>query len=220
MTLSELSGMEIVYWVSAIFGGTLFILRTVILLVAGGLDLHGGDIDGHGDIHLDASQDLDLGHDLDVSHDLDLHHDTVMDVEHSDADISFKLLSFQGLTAFFMMFGLVGLAFTQSEVHVLLGIAGALAAGFFSVWVIGLIFAGMGRLQSDGTMQIKNAVGQNGSVYLTIPAKGSGQVKVTVQGSLKILNAVSKDGKKIATGENIRVVDISGSDTLIVEKYN
>ena len=83
-----------------------------------------------------------------------------------------------------------------------------------------MIFKAMGRLQSDGTMQIHNAIGQNGSVYLTIPAKGSGQVRVAVQGSLKILNAVSKDGKKIATGENIQVVDISGSDTLIVEKYN
>ena len=32
------------------------------------------------------------------------------DVDHADADTSFKLLSFQGMTAFFMMFGLVGLA--------------------------------------------------------------------------------------------------------------
>ena len=107
MTLSELSGMEIAYWVSAIFGGTLFILRTALLLFGGGLDFGAGD----GDVHLEVDHSFDLDHDL--------HHDVHTDVEvdHADADLSFKLLSFQGLTAFFMMFGLVGLAFTQSEVQ-------------------------------------------------------------------------------------------------------
>jgi membrane protein implicated in regulation of membrane protease activity len=210
MTVSELTGLEIVYWFSAIFGGTIFLLRTALLLFGGGLDFGDGDAD----VHLETDHSFDLDHHL--------HHDvhTDVEVEHADADLSFKLLSLQGLTAFFMMFGLVGIGLNQIGLHTLLGFAGALAAGFFIVWVMGVIFAALGRLQSDGTMQIKNAIGQNGSVYLTIPPKGSGQVRVAVDGSLKILNAVSKDGKKIATGENIRVVDITGGDTLIVEKFN
>ena len=39
------------------------------------------------------------------------------------------------------------------------------------------------------------------------------------QGSLKIFDAVSKNGKKIATGEKIKVVDVVDTDTLVVEKF-
>jgi hypothetical protein len=128
------------------------------------------------------------------------------------------LLSIQGLTAFFMMFGLVGLTLLRTESPTFLSVSGGVVAGLFTVWVLSIVFSKMKLLQSDGTVDIRNAIGVHGSVYLNIPVNGSGQVQVPVQGALKIFDAIAKDGQKIFTGEKIVVVDIADKSTLVVEK--
>ncbi|MBN1266989.1 MAG: NfeD family protein [Anaerolineales bacterium] len=227
--MGNLSWIEIIYWAAAIFGGTLFILRTILFLVGGGLDGHDYDTGladalhteimadaMHTDVMADVPQTADMG-DLHV----DVDHDglTSSDVHHAaETDISFQLLSLQGLTAFFMMFGLVGLALYKANLFVPFTVFGAILGGLFTVWVIGILFSKMTRLQADGTIDITNAVGQSGSVYLNIPAKGTGQVQVTIQGSLKIVDAVASEGRKLSTGEKVRVTGVSDTKTLIVEK--
>lgn len=199
--MSDLTWIEIIYWGSTIIGGTLFVLRTILLLVGGGI--------GHDDFdtHFDGGIDVD--------------HDISLDADHTDSfadsDFSFKLLSMQGLTAFFMMFGLVGLALLKAKIAVAITMFGGGVAGSFAVWVISLIFVQMKRLQSDGTLNIQNAIGQSGSVYLIIPTKGTGQVQVTVQGALRIFDAISTDGDIIETGKKIRVSGTIDNNTLVVE---
>lgn len=188
-----LSVIEVIYWASTIIGGTLFILRLGMMLFGGGL----------GDDGLDTV--VDAG-DVDVAGD------------HADADVSFKLLSVQGLTSFFMMFGLVGLALLRAGLHVLITILGGAVAGLVTVAVTGLIFSQMKRLQTEGTIRIQNTVGSEGTVYLTIPRNGTGQVQIIAQGSLKIFDAVSSNRNQIATGEKVRVKGVAGGNTLIVEK--
>ena len=190
--MNELTWIEIIYWASTIIGGTLFILRLIMLFVGGG--------DGDS---LDAA--LDSG-DADLSG------------HHGDADVSFQLLSLQGLTSFFMMFGLVGLAILKTSLPVFLSVVGGILAGLGTVAIVSLIFTPMQRLRTHGTLNIQNTVGNDGDVYLTIPKNGSGQVQIIVQGSLKIFDAVSSNKNPIATGEKIHVVGVTGGNTLIVEK--
>ena len=76
----------------------------------------------------------------------------------------------------------------------------------------------MKRLQSDGTIRISNAIGEAGTVYLTIPPKGSGQVQVVVQGTLKIFDAISSKKTGLATGDKVKIIDVADGNTLIVEK--
>jgi hypothetical protein len=138
--------------------------------------------------------------------------------DHVDADISFKLLSVQGLTSFFMMFGLVGLALLKAGLPVFVTVLGGMLAGLVTVAITGLIFTQMKRLQTEGTINIQNTVGTEGSVYLTIPKNGTGQVQIIAQGSLKIFDAISNNKSVIATGEKIHVVGVAGGNTLVVEK--
>lgn len=194
--MDNMSWIEIVYWGSTIIGGTLFLLRTIMLLVGGGI--------GH--------DDFDPGLEPHMETDLD-HSGTAV-----DSDFSFKMLSMQGITAFFMMFGLVGLAILRTNAAIILSVAGGTAAGLLAVWIISFLFAQMKRLQSEGTLDLQNAVGASGSVYLVIPKEGSGQVQVPVQGSLRIFDAVSADKKMIRTGEKIQVVGVVDQKTLVVEK--
>ena len=188
-----LSLIEVIYWASTIIGGTLFILRLGMMLIGGGLS----------DDALDSAID---GGDVNAAGD------------HADADASFKLLSVQGLTSFFLMFGLVGLALLRANLHELITIAGGILAGLAMVAITGVVFSQMKRLQTDGTVKIENTIGSDGTVYLTIPRNGTGQVQVIVQGSLKIFDAVSANKNQIATGEKVRVTGVASGNTLIVEK--
>ena len=191
--MSGLSWIEIIYWASTIIGGTLFILRLIAMFIGGGISDDG----------MDAAFDAG-GHDLAG--------------DHIEADTSFKLMSIQGLTSFFMMFGLVGLALLKAGLPVLVTVIGGMAAGLITVAITGLIFTQMKRLQTEGTINIENTIGKEGNVYLGIPKNGTGQVQIIVQGSLKIFDAVSKNKNTIATGEKVQVVGVASGNTLIVEK--
>ena len=184
-----LTWIEIIYWLSTIVGGTLFLLRLGMMLIGGGV----------GDEAVDTALDDAEG----GGH---------------DADVSFKLMSVQGMTSFFMMFGLVGLAMLKANLPVLLTVIGGIAAGLVTVAITGLVFTQMKRLQTEGTINIQNTIGTEGSVYLNIPKDGTGQVQLIAQGSLKIFDAMSKSKTALVTGEKIRVVGVNSGNTLIVEK--
>ena len=139
-----------------------------------------------------------------------------MDVH--DTYLSFKILSFQGLTAFFMMFGLVGLAMMrETRQGPAAAVVAASLAGFGTVWLIGAIFRKAGALQASGNINLRNAIGQQGEVYLTIPSAGTGKARVTVQERLRIYDAVSTGNDVIRTGQRVRVVDVTPQDVLVVE---
>jgi hypothetical protein len=134
-----------------------------------------------------------------------------------DSDTSFKLLSFQGLTGFLMMFGLVGMALATGGSGVGLSVGGAVVAGCVTILVIAKIFEGMRRLQSSGTIDMRNAIGAEGKIYLRIPPGGTGKVEVAIQGRLMILDAVSGETAEIATGTPV-VVERLVSDTVLSVK--
>lgn len=147
----------------------------------------------------------------------DLDTPDVADMGHAGNE-SFNLLSIQGMSSFFLMFGLVGLAILRNNGAVWLAYLGAIGSGVLTVWLISLIFKGMKKMQSDGTLKIQNAIGKEGVVYLTIPAEGSGQVQLAVQGALRIFEARSTQKTRIPTGERIRVIEIIGGNILLVEQ--
>jgi hypothetical protein len=140
--------------------------------------------------------------------------------DHADADgdAGFRVLSLQGLGAFALMFGLVGLALTrQSGVGTGIALPIAALAGFGTVWVIGRLFAAMGKLQSSGTLNMYSAIGEEGSVYLTLQRGGMGKVQVAVQGRLGVFDAREQDGHELATGKRVRVVGVASGDVLVVQ---
>lgn len=149
--------------------------------------------------------------------DLDAGFEGDIDLSPGDTDASFNLLSLQSLSAFFLMFGLTGLALVSADYGTIWTILGGVIAGIFTIWVVSIIFSSMKRLQADGTIVINNAIGKEGTVYLSIPAKGRGKVSVSVQGSLKIFDAISVNNIEIKTGEMVKVVDVTGDQTLVVE---
>ncbi len=139
--------------------------------------------------------DIDSGIDIDVAHFFSLH----------------------GLSSFFVMFGLVGLAlYRQSRVGAAVSVAGAVVAGLVTVWVIIRIFQWAASLQSSGNISIEDAVGSTGTVYLSIPPEGIGRVTINLSNHLREFDAMEKDGLELATGNPVRVVKVN-ANVLIVE---
>lgn len=214
--LAQFGGLEKVFLGCAVLGVVLLVVRLILQFIGGDSGVH-HDLGGPVDIHTDFGS----GPVHDVSGNI---HDAGGNVHDpgahsSEAYLSFKILSFQGLTAFFMMFGLVGLAMMrQTEQGAIPSLLAAVVAGLGTVWVIGLIFREAGTLQSSGNIDLRNAVGLVGETYLTIPPGDIGKVRVTIQERLRIYDAVAIDKAEIKTGQRIRVVDVTPQDMLIVER--
>ena len=178
-----------IYLISAIAGCGLVLLQ-VILQVFG---LFGDmDVDHDGDVHMDAD-----GH----------------------GDAFFGVLSFKALCAFAGIFGLVGLIMldTAAAIHVRLFVAfgGGSAAMVMVAWMMRMLH----RLQSSGTIDVQNAMGRTGTVYLRIPASNDGRGKVTVevQGRSMQFEAYT-EGEQIDTGARVTVVAVESNDTLKVTR--
>jgi membrane protein implicated in regulation of membrane protease activity len=136
---------------------------------------------------------------------------------HSDLDAGTRLITLQGVAAFMMMFGLVGLALTrEAALAPIVAVPIALGAGFLSMWILARVFAAMIQLQSSGTLDLRHAIGREGVVYLTIKPGTGGQVQVDVQGRLGVYDAQGNGAVELATGRAVRVVGVRGG-TLVVE---
>lgn len=134
---------------------------------------------------------------------------------------SFRILSLQGISAFAVMFGLVGLALSRQQgASGIIALIGGFVAGLITVWVIGRIFLGLNRLESDGTIRLSRAIGVVGTVDLTIPPNGTGKARIIVQERLRVYDAVSNVDVPLRTGERIRVVGVMEGNTLVVEPYS
>lgn len=175
---------------SALIGGILFLVQLILMFLGG---------------HADVDTDVDLNLDGDVGH--------------ATADVSFKVLSLQGITAFVMMFGLVGWAMRrESHAEALPALAAAVVAGSVSVWIISKLFAFFNRLQSTGTLNIQQAVGATGQVYLTVSPGKPGKVTVTVGTRSLTLEAITEKNEVLETGTPVRVVRVISDTSVSVER--
>ena len=180
-----------VYLICAVVGGTLLVLQTILMAVGGH---HDGDVSG-GD-GLDATHaDGSVGHDMGM----------------------LKWLSLKAVVSSLTFFGLGGLAAQKAGLGPWVGLAISLACGAAAVFVVATLMAGMSRLQSKGNLDLRNAIGAVGKVYLRVPAGrgGSGKVTLEVQGRYVEVEAVTA-GPEIPTGQPIRVVAVPAPDTLEV----
>jgi len=134
-----------------------------------------------------------------------------------DSTTAMELFSIQGIAAAIMMFGMTGMFILEStEIEVLAVIIGGCSA-VASLYLVKSMMKGINNLQADGTMKHSDAIGKRGQVYTRIKKNSTGEIQVSVDGTLRTVEARAKSkDMHISTGELIRVVDIIGA-TMIVE---
>jgi|MDSW01.2.fsa_nt_gb membrane protein implicated in regulation of membrane protease activity len=172
------------------------IIGTFLFLIYFALILIGGAADGAlGAVGMDV--DFDLG-----------------------AEGVFHMLTLQGLLSFMMMFGIFGLAVSQSGGLPVVAILTGTVAGTASMWLIGKVFQLMKGLESDATVKHSQAIGAQGQVYMTILPGQSGQVQVEFQSALRTCSAVLEDDSAtLETGKFVEVIRTIG-ETLIVREIS
>lgn len=151
-----------------------------------------------------------------VGSDTDLEHG---DVGHDQSPF-LKLFSLQTIAAFLTFFGLVGLGTGHLGWSPLAVALAAAAAGTAALFLVGKMMRALSHLQSQGNVDLQNAVGHTASVYLRIPAAGTGQGRVLlqVQGRTVECRAISRSRDEIPTGARVRVLERADDDTLVVEQ--
>jgi len=169
---------------------------TVVFLVLLGMTIFGGDV-----------SDTDI--------------DTNIDAHIADGDsIPFQFLSLKNIVAFFAVFGWSGIGFINAGMASWLVIILAAICGLLMMLAMAALFYFMSKLAENGTLNMKNAVGKLGEVYLVIPANrgGMGKVQLNVQGSLRTLDALTDENSTIPTNSIIEVLDVIDEQILLVKK--
>jgi hypothetical protein len=187
---SVLTLFEKVYWVIALISSVMFVILLVMTLL-------GGD-----------AEDFDGG---DVDADID-----------GDTGIGFQFLSFKNLMGFFTIFGWSGISCLEGGLSKGLTVLISVGCGLIMMFIMAALFYYLGKLQSSGTLKLKNALNQVGEVYLTIGAKRSkiGKVSVTVQGTLREMEALTDEENDLVLGNVVRVKNVTDNGILIVELLN
>jgi hypothetical protein len=149
----------------------------------------------------------------------DLH---VGDVDTSPAGAhpaGLSLLSVRTVAAFFSGFGWTGIALTKAGLPVAVVLVGAFAVGGGLMLIIVWLMRTLTRLDSSGTLDYHNAIGQVATVCLPVPANlaGNGQVEVMVQGRLMVTQACTRHASAIPSQAKVKVTDQLDPTTLIVE---
>jgi len=152
----------------------------------------------------------------------DVDHDTDTNMDHHvDADGGgFQIFTIKNLIAFFTLFAWSGLACIEGGYTLATILIISIISGIIMMLIMASLFYYISKFAYSGTMEFKNAIGETGHVYLSIPAKksGVGKVQVKVQGALRTLDAMTEDAENIKTGSLITVTEIINENILLVKR--
>lgn len=143
------------------------------------------------------------------------------DVDGADLDAGDGLgfMSIRSLVGFFGGFGWTGVIMLENEASLPVATGAGVLVGALFMLSIAYVMKLLYSFGESGTIDINNAVGETGIVYITVPAGRSapGQVRVLVQGRLTIFSALTSFPQPIPAESRIRVTGIVDSGTLLVE---
>lgn len=199
---------------------------SVILLIQIVMTIVGFGQSGPG-INPDDLSGLDsLGDSVDF--DLDISGDAGLDSgDHGTGDGgspgdlgALHLFTLEGIVAFLAVFSWTAILAYQSGVAGTLSVFIGAVLGALAMYGVAKIIQLTARLASNGTLQMRNALGQTATVYLMIPARGAGQGKVnlTVQERFIEASAITDGSVSLPSGAFVRVVDVRADNVLVVEQ--
>ena len=147
--------------------------------------------------------------------------DVDTDVE-ADHGIGFQFFTFKNMVGFFTIFGWSGIAFLDNGLGKGMTVLLSFVCGLVMMAIMGFLMFQISKLVSSGTLKIENAVGLIGEVYLAIGGQRAriGKVQITVQGSLRELEALTDEADDLPQGTVVRVKETTANGLLIVEKVN
>lgn len=136
------------------------------------------------------------------------------------SDVAFEIISVNSITAFFMMFGWIGLTcYKQFAFGGVLSVVLAFLAGGLCMFITAYLFKLAAKLVSHGSVfTVKDTLGKTATVYQKIPANGRGKINVSVGDMLREIEAVSEEKEEIESFGTVTVVRVVDNNTVSVKK--
>lgn len=208
---NALSTIQQVFYIIAIPSTIILVLQVVLLLFGVGGN-HDADASADGGAELPG--DTDGSAEIDANGDFVPEHDTLYD-QGPEHEAGLRILTVRGIVAFLAICGWVGVAALDMGAGAVLSSVLAVIAGLAAMVLVAVVFRFSLKLQQNGNLDLKNAVGLTGEVYLPIPRGGKGKVTLTVQDRFLELDALCTE-RDLSTGEAVKVTGITSNNTLIV----
>ena len=138
-------------------------------------------------------------------------------LDHHDSGLG--VLSVKSITAFFTGFGWTAIGFVRMGLNMPLVILFAGLIGLGMMFMIYFLMKSLMKLSDSGTMDYINAVGQPGTIYVTVPPakEPGGQVETMIQGRLVTAEAIQRGNEPLKPGTKVQVTEKLGTSTLVVE---
>ncbi len=193
---------------------------TLILVIQTILSLLGGFEGGAGIDYSDTSGiDFDGGSDIgEMSDAADMNGTHYLGDGGNPADFSImSMLTLQGIVTFLTVMGWTSIVAIGSGTPAFLGMIVGVALGFLAMYAAAKIIHASRKLTENGTLNLRNAIGEIGRVYIPISASETGKITMNVQGRYIEAAAISLEDKKLPTGAMVRVIDVR-NDVLVVEE--
>lgn len=168
-----------------------------IITTAAGVDTHDAGHSGGSDIHGDLSAPIHY------------------EVHEFSAD-AFTLISVRSMLAFATIFSWSGAIYLSEGTSVIFALIYSFVWGALAMFGVSLILHFLLRMQEQGNVSAAWAIGEEGVVYINIPANGIGKVRLMVRGVMSIINARSRNASPIIEGTKVRVVNIINQNTVEV----
>jgi membrane protein implicated in regulation of membrane protease activity len=192
-----------VYWGAALFFSVLFAWQVLATLFG---HLGGGD-----QVDAGAHDAAGAGHDVAGDH-------AAHGGQAAESIATFKLLSVRSLTSFGLLFGWAGVLYQRAGLSQNMTILYSLLWGCLGMLIVSALFYFFMRMTESGTRRLSSAIGQPATVYMDIPAGGSGQVRVLCGGSISFISARVAGGEALKAGTPVVVKRIIGPNAVEVEK--
>lgn len=195
---------------------TLVLVIQTILSLFGGFE-GGGGVDFSDTSGIDFHGGSDIGEIADAA---DMGSSNTIGDGGNPADFSImSMLTLQGIVTFLTVMGWCSIVAIASGTPPFLSILVGIALGFVAMYAAARILHASSKLTESGTLDLRNAIGETGRVYIPIPEAGNGIGKITLQLQGRYIEgaAMAYGEKMLPTGEVVRVVDVR-NDIFIVEE--
>ena len=138
----------------------------------------------------------------------------------ADDGIGFQFFTLKNLVGFFTVFAWTGLACIDSGLGIPTTVIISVICGMVIMAIMASLFYMMGKLVGSGTLNIDNAIGGVGEVYLPIGKNksGFGKVQISIQGGLRTLQAMTEDDEDLPVGTIVDVQKVINNQILVVVK--
>lgn len=158
------------------------------------------------------------GDDIDADG-VDLNGNGMGDTPGDGGESGMALFSIRGIMAMAAIGGWSGLVMHSAGIPLPVTVLLSLAIGFLALVGIAYTMKLAAKLQDSGNIDLGSAIGKVGTVYIPVPPNmaGSGKVNLTIQERFIEISAVTTSERKLATGENVRVVATNESGVVVVE---